>query len=79
MSRIGPDTQTERTFWGLLDNYQFTPGAGCETAVTASDQVLWAYDAFNAGRFLRLSASTTTVAQRQQLTVTVHDGSRPIW
>ena len=62
VTRIGPDSQTGAVLWGLLDNYQFTPVSGCQTEVNASDQVLWAYDAFNAVRFLRLSASATTVA-----------------
>ena len=72
--RAGQPDQ-RRSLWGLLDNYQFTPVSGCQTEVNASDQVLWAYDAFNAVRFLRLSASTTTVAPGQQVTVTVHAGN----
>ena len=75
VTRIGPDSQNGGVLWGLLDNYQFTPVSGCQTEVNASDQVLWAYDAFNAVRFLRLSASATSVAAGQQVTVTVHAGN----
>ena len=77
VSRIGPDSQTQTQFWGLLDNYQFTPSSGCQTEVAANNQVLWAFDAFNANHFLKLSSPTTTVAINVPLTVTVHDGSTP--
>ena len=75
VTRIGPDSKTNTQFWGLLDNFQFTPGSGCQTAVHANDQVLWAYDAFNAVQFLRLSAPSTPVAPNAPLTVTVNGGS----
>jgi hypothetical protein len=74
VTRIGPDSQTPTEFWGLLDNWQFTPVSGCEDEVREGDQVLWAYDAFNAIHFLKLTAPTTTVAPGQALTVRVTDG-----
>ena len=62
VSRVGPDSQTSTQFWGQLESYQFSPVSGCQPEVNPNDQVLWAYDAFNAVRFLRLSASATSVA-----------------
>ncbi len=74
ITRIGPDSQTSTEFWGLLDNWQFTQGSGCQTEVSQGDNVLWAYNAFNAFHFLKLTASSTTVAPGQAITVQVTDG-----
>lgn len=75
ISSIGPDAQTATEFWGLLDNWRFTPVPGCQFEPSANDQVLWAYNAFTATAFLRLTASATTVAPGQPTTVQVTDGS----
>jgi Bacterial Ig-like domain (group 3) len=74
VSRIGPDAQTATQFWGTLDNWQFTPTSDCEFEPNPGDNVLWAYDAFNAAHFLKLTASSTTVAPGQSITVNVTDG-----
>jgi hypothetical protein len=66
------DTTTQ--FWGLLDNDRFTPTSGCEFEVQKNDQVLWAYDAFNAQHFLKL-AGPGIVRKGKPFIVTVTDGS----
>jgi Bacterial Ig-like domain (group 3) len=60
ITRIGPDSQTATEFWGILDNWQFTPTSGCQFEVSPGDDVLWAYNVFSLNYFLRLTASTTT-------------------
>jgi Ca2+-binding RTX toxin-like protein len=75
ITRVGPDAQTAVQFWGLMNNFQFTPVPGCEEELAAGDQVLWAFDAFNKVHFLKMTAPTTTVAPNQDLTVAVTDGS----
>lgn len=75
ITSIGHDAQTATQFWGVLDNWQFTPVPGCEFEPRANDQVLWAYNAFNAADFLRLTASSTTVAPGQTTTVQATNGS----
>jgi hypothetical protein len=51
---IGSSVQTATQFWGLLLDYQFTPGGGCQQEVAAGQHVLWAFDAFNKSYFLKL-------------------------
>ena len=75
ITRIGPDAETQTIFWGILDNWQFTPTSGCQFEVHAGDQVLWAYDAFDAIHFLKLTASATTVIPGQAITVQVTDAN----
>jgi Bacterial Ig-like domain (group 3) len=74
ITRIGPDAQTATQFWGDLDNYEFAPVSGCQQEVSPGDNVLWAFDAFNAAHFLKLTASSTTVAPGQAITVHVAAG-----
>jgi hypothetical protein len=74
ITRIGPDSQTPTQFWGVLDNYKFTPVSGCQAEVKDGDQVLWAYDAFNKVHFLELTGPSTATAN-VPFTVTVTDGS----
>lgn len=54
---IGNDGESENEFWGLLLNYKFTPVGGCQQETEVHDDVLWAYDAFNAVAFLQASPS----------------------
>ena len=75
VSRIGPDAQTATQFWGTLDNWQFTSLSDCQFEPNPGDNVLWAYNAFNAQYFLKLTASPTTVLPAQPITVHVTDGS----
>ncbi|KAF9479631.1 hypothetical protein BDN70DRAFT_858214 [Pholiota conissans] len=62
ITSIGGDTQTSTQFWGILNNFQFTPVGGCQQEVTSSDQVLFAFDAFSKTHFLKLSGPATTRA-----------------
>lgn len=57
ITSIGDSAQTDAMFWGLLLNYVFTPVGGCQQETKEGDDVLWAYDAFNANSFLELSES----------------------
>lgn len=74
---IGATTQTATQFWGLLENYAFTPAGGCQTEPDTAIEILWAFDAFNANAFLRVDppAVTLSVGQSHVFTVTASDGS----
>jgi Domain of unknown function (DUF4430) len=72
VSRIGPDSQTDTQFWGLLVNNQFSNVGGCQQRVALGDQVLWAYDAFNAAHYLALTGPAVARAGRP-FTLTVTD------
>lgn len=62
ITRISTVAQTSNAFWGILDNYQFTPTGGCQYGAFPGSRILWAYDAFSRNAFLKVSSS------RQSLT-----------
>ena len=71
ITSIGGESQTATEFWGILLNYQFIPVGGCQQEVKANDQVLFAFNAFNAEFFLKLTgAGVTQVGHPLILTVT---------
>ncbi len=74
ITRIGPDAQTSTQFWGLLVNYQFTPVGGCQLETKVDDQILWAYNAFNAVNFLKLDG-LQDAHKGTAFVLTVTDGS----
>jgi len=74
ITSIGDTAQTNTQFWGLLDNYQFTPTGGCQFEVWNGDEVLWAFDAFNANAFLKVTPPTAQIAVGGTFTFTVIDG-----
>lgn len=51
---IGNTTQTGSEYWGILVNFQFTPVGGCQQIVHPGEEVLWAFNAFEAEHFLKL-------------------------
>lgn len=73
ITRIAEDAQTSTKFWGILVNYQFTPVGGCQFRIRTGDDVLFAYDAFNAQHFLKLAGPHATTTGTP-ITVTVTDG-----
>ena len=75
ITSIGDTTQTSTQFWGLLVNYQFTPTGGCQFETKTNDNILWAFDAFNAQYFLKLTGPSKPVPKGKPYTVTVTDGS----
>lgn len=60
VERWGPDEESFEgtgSFWGLLVEDSLSSVGGCQLRLTAADEVLWAYDAFDPARpFLRLAA-----------------------
>jgi len=74
ITSIGGDTETATEFWGILLNFQFTPVGGCQQEVKAGDDILFAFNAFNAVHFLKLSGPTTARANHPVI-LTVTDGS----
>ncbi|KLO20642.1 hypothetical protein SCHPADRAFT_816535 [Schizopora paradoxa] len=73
ITSIGPDTQTDTEFWGLLVNFQFTAVGGCQQEVRPGQKVLWAFNAFNVTAFLDLTGPTV-VKRGQTTTFEVIDG-----
>lgn len=69
ISRIAETEQTESEFWGVLVNYQFSSVGGCQQEVKPGEEVLWAFNAFEAAHFLRLEK-----AKHSNRTVVVTDG-----
>jgi hypothetical protein len=78
VNTIGPDTATSSKFWGYFVNGKSPEVGGCGYQVAKGDEVLWAYDAFNAKHILRLDGpSTTRVGKAVNVKVTDgKDGSR---
>jgi len=74
ITSIGDSTETSTQFWGLLLNFQFTPVGGCQQEVTAHQDILWAFDAFNAVSFLK-AVGPSSVRKGQPATYTITDGS----
>ncbi|KAF8910413.1 hypothetical protein CPB84DRAFT_1842445 [Gymnopilus junonius] len=73
ITSIAGDTQTATEFWGILVNFQFTPVGGCQEEVKVGDDILWAFDAFNAVNFLKLTGPAT-VHRNHPVVLTVTDG-----
>lgn len=79
ITSIGGVTQTSTEFWGILLNYEFTPVGGCQQEVKRNDEVLFAFNAFNANAFLKLTGpSTAHVGQPVIFTVTDGQTSKPV-
>jgi len=79
ITSIGGDTQTSTQFWGILLNFEFTPVGGCQQDVKAKDQILWAFDAFNAEFFLQLEGPNIAhVNKPVVLTVTDGQTGKPV-
>lgn len=82
VTRIADSENTASKFWGLLAwkvsatgrGWRFTDVGGCQQRVVAGDQILIAYDAFNAQQFLTLSSSTYLTKVGKPVTVTVTGG-----
>ena len=79
ITSIGGDSETATEFWGILVNFQFTPVGGCQEEVKVVDEILWAFDAFNAVNFLKLNGPQTA-RRNQPVVLTVTDGQtgRPV-
>ena len=75
ITSIGGSTETSTEFWGLLNNFQFTPVGGCQEEPAPLDEILWAYNAFNANSFLDIQPRTASVALSATATFTIKDGS----
>jgi hypothetical protein len=75
ITRIGDTGQTASQFWGLLDNYQFTPTGGCQYGAYPGSDILWAFDAFNKNFFLQVVPVSASLRAGQSSTFTVTDGT----
>jgi len=73
ITSIGPDANTDTMFWGILLGFQFTPVGGCQQKVQLGDDLLWAFDAFSADAFLKLSGPSV-LKKGVDATFTVVDG-----
>jgi len=74
ITRIADSPQTTTQFWGILLNFALIPVGGCQQEVKQTDQVLWAFDAFNKSHFLKLQGPALARKGRP-ITVTVTDGA----
>ncbi|KAH7024616.1 uncharacterized protein B0I36DRAFT_250514, partial [Microdochium trichocladiopsis] len=71
IQRIGASAQTSNQFWGVMRDRVFTSAGGCQEQVIPGTEGLWAFDAFNANAFLRLSPAYQVVRALETLSVTV--------
>lgn len=79
ITSIGGVTQTSTEFWGILLNFEFTPVGGCQQEVVHNDQILFAFNAFNANFFLKLAGPNTAhVGSPVVLTVTDGQTGNPV-
>ncbi|KAL2065716.1 hypothetical protein VTL71DRAFT_3386 [Oculimacula yallundae] len=77
ITRIGSTMQTDTQFWGMLNNFAITPTGGCQTQPQPGDELLWAFDAFNADSFLDIQPrnATLSVGSTTTFAVRASDGS----
>jgi len=73
ITSIGGSTQTATEFWGLLLDSQFTPVGGCQQEVKHGQDILWAFNAFNAEFFLKATGPERAHRNRP-VVYTVIDG-----
>ena len=79
ITSIGGVTQTATEFWGILLNFQFIPVGGCQQEVKLNDDILFAFNAFNAVHFLKLTGpETANVGSPVLLTVTDGQTGSPV-
>lgn len=80
ISRIGNSDSNDGSnrYWGVLQEFQFTPAGGCEDAIDTNSEGLWAYNAFNANYFLRIEQDYQVLRLGQTVSVTVIDGQSGI-
>jgi hypothetical protein len=55
VSKIGPDAASSTAFWGVAVQWKSLQVGGCQFKVSPGEEVLWAYDLFNAKHILRLT------------------------
>jgi len=71
ITRISNTQQTSTQFWGVLRDRVFTNAGGCQEEVIPGTEGLWAFDAFNANAFLKLSPQFQVVRAGETASVTV--------
>lgn len=75
ITSIGGSAETATEFWGLLNNFQFTPVGGCQFEPAEGDEILWAYNAFNMVHFLDVQPRSASVEVGGSVVFTVTDGT----
>jgi len=77
IDRVGPDPSTSSEFWNVFVNGVASQVGGCQERVRQGNEVLWAFDAYNKDRALRLAGpDAATVGKPISVKVTdVKDGS----
>lgn len=74
ITRIAETSETSEEFWGILVNYSLIPVGGCQYRLHNGDKVLFAFNAFNAEHFLKLTGPHLAAAGHP-ITVKVTEGS----
>ncbi len=64
VNRIGPDTATSSKFWGVAVAGKSLEVGGCQRIVSAGEEVLWAYDLFDAKHVLKATGGSKVRAGR---------------
>ena len=71
---IAGNCQTSTEFWGIALNFNLIQVGGCQQQVKLADEILFAFNAFNAAHFLKLTGPKTALVG-QPVLFTVTDGS----
>ncbi|CAG8973232.1 hypothetical protein HYALB_00011322 [Hymenoscyphus albidus] len=71
ITRIGTDIQTQTMSWDLLVNWKFAEVGGCQIQPNGQSQVLWAYGAYTAGRFLDIAMDVNFNHEKHKIKVAV--------
>jgi hypothetical protein len=75
ITRWGPDSEAEDMSWGILINNVYTSVGGCQYELSAGDEVLWVYDAFQSRPLLALlPAAAGYTSGNRPLTATAELG-----
>jgi hypothetical protein len=75
ITRLGPDTEAEGMSWGVLVNNAYTRVGGCQLELSAGDEVLWVYNAFQSRPLLALlPAAVGYTSGERPLTATAELG-----
>jgi hypothetical protein len=80
ISRVGPDEQTDKAFWGVAVAGKSLDVGGCQRIVQKGEEVLWAYDFFSKKHLLRAAGKSKAHAgATYKVTVTdTQNGDAPV-
>jgi hypothetical protein len=74
INSIGGSIQTTNRYWAPLNNYQFASPGGCRSQLAEGNEILWAYNAFNAVAFLDIQPRVANLKPMMSVVFRVTNG-----